>query len=94
VNLRGDQRESEVDSLRTLLNQAIRMGERLLTSAQAAVGAYHEYATLTEADPKAAGPAARRLGAAMNDLARLVGDAKVRSGRAPRRKGRQSHDGS
>lgn len=97
TNASGDAVDAELVSLRRqneqlsqLVEQAIRMGERLLVPAREAVGAYHDYVNRDAGDREAAERALSRLALVMDELARLVGEAKPTSddlkppGRKPR----------
>ena len=82
--------KAELSSLRRqnqqlsqLVEQAIRIGERLLVQAREAVSAYQEYVRMAAVSPEAAEPASRRLADVMDQLSRLLMESKSP---APRRK--------
>ena len=83
ANASGDMVNAELAALRRqneqlsqLVEQAIRMGERLLVPAREVVGAYEDYVNAAAGDREAAERASSRLALVMDELARLVGEAK------------------
>ena len=71
------------DLLGRLLEQAIRMGERVLAPAREVVDAYREHVRMARVSLEAAQPAADRLAQAVDDLSRLVGDPVTRDRTTP-----------